>query len=85
VTEEFVDSSVQLNTNIVPLYSQLLDPLAESGRHDLVRAVERKIAGFHHGQKKEKWRKRIEPIAEFDRKYLNGNLKKLKNLAFDQK
>jgi hypothetical protein len=86
VTEELVDSSVRLNANIVPLYSQLLVPLAETGRHDLVRAVERRIAGFYHDQKKEKWRKRtIQPLVEFDKKYLKGNLKKLKNSVFDQK
>ena len=85
MTEELIDSSVQLEANIVPLYSQLLDPLAEAGRHDLVRAVERKIAGFYHDQKKEKWKKSFDPLVEFDKQYLKGNLKKLKNLAFDKK
>ena len=86
VTEELVDSAVDLEPNIVPLYRQLLEPLAEMGRHDLVRAVERKIADFYHDQKKEKWRKKtIQPVVEFDKKFLKGNLKKLKNLAFDQK
>ena len=85
VTPELVDEAVQLQENTFPLYGELLTPLSKVGRHDLVHAVERKIAEFYHDQKKQMWRKRAEPIVEFDRKYLKGNLKKLKNLAFDQK
>ena len=47
--------------------------------------VERKIAQFYQDQKKQKWRERAEPVVEFDRRYLKGNLKKLKNFVFDQK
>ena len=86
VTQELVKEAVQLKTNTLPLYGELLAPLAQVERHDLVQAVEHKKAEFYQLQKKEKWRnKTIQPITEFDRKYLKGNLKKIKNLVFDQK
>jgi hypothetical protein len=85
VTEELVDSSVQLEENIVPLYRQLLEPLAKVGRNDLRRATERKITEFYREQKKQKIKGQMESIVEFDRKYLKGGLKKLKNSVFDRK
>ena len=85
ITQELVNEAVNLDTHTLPLYGELLPPLKEKGRNDLVRAIECKIEEFYRRQKKDKWRKRtIEPIIEFDRKYLKGNLKKLKNLAFDK-
>jgi len=84
VTEELVNEVVHLAENTIPLYGELLVHLEEKGRSDLVRAINSKIAEFHQRQTKEKWKKRtIEPIAEFDKKHLKGNLKKLKNLALN--
>ena len=58
VTQEMINEVVQLEENTFPLYGELLAPLAEVGRHDLVNAIERKIAEFHLNQIKRKWRKR---------------------------
>lgn len=70
-----------MKTNTLPLYIELLEPLDKAGRTDLLQAIEEKISEFYRFQKKEKWRgKTIGPIKEFDRKYLNGRLKQLKNL-----
>jgi hypothetical protein len=80
VNRELVSHAVHLGANTLPLYIELLEPLEKAGRTDLVHAIEEKISEFYRLQKKEKWRGRtIEPIKEFDRKYLNGRLKKLKN------
>jgi hypothetical protein len=80
VNRELVSHAVHLGANTLPLYTELLDPLEKAGRTDLVHAIEDKISEFYRLQKKEKWRGRtIKPIKEFDRKYLNGRLKKLKD------
>ena len=82
VTPELVHEAVHLKENIFPLYKELMAPLANVGRHDLVHSIERKIVKFHHDQKKEKWReKMIQPIAEFDRIHLKGILNKIKKIA----
>ena len=81
VNEELVMTTVQLAANTFPLYRELIAPLEEVGRHDLVRAVERKIAIYHQNEKRMKLRKSfIEPIVEFDEKNLGGSLRKLKRL-----
>jgi hypothetical protein len=80
VNRELVSHAVHLGANTLPLYIELLEPLEKAGRTDLVHVIEEKISEFYRLQKKEKWRGRtIGPIKEFDRKYLNGRLKKLKN------
>ena len=80
VTEELVDEAVQLSPNIVPLYGELLLPLKESGRIDLARAIERKIKEFHKPQWIKEWKKRpLWPIIEFDKRYLKGNLRRIKH------
>lgn len=85
VTRELVDEAVHLKENTLPLYGELLGPLAQVGRHDLVRAVERKMAEFYEQQKKEKFRESfVQPLVELDRKYLKGNLRKLKHAVLSQ-
>ena len=80
VSEELIEEAVQLGVNTIPLYRELLEPLSKKGRHDLVRAIERKIANFPRLQFKKKWKKRIiDPIARFDRGHLNGSIKKIKS------
>jgi hypothetical protein len=79
LTQELVDEAVQLKENTLPLYGELLGPLAKVGRHDLVRAIKSKIADFYYRQKKERWRNNIiQPVVDFDEKYLGRNLKKMK-------
>ena len=80
VSEELIEEAVQLGANTIPLYSELLAPLSEIGRNDLVRAIERKITSFPRLEFKKKWKKRtIDPIARFDKEYLNGSIKKIKS------
>jgi hypothetical protein len=82
VSDELVNEAVHLGANTIPLYDELLAPLAKKGRNDLVRAIEHKMDEFYQQQKNEMWRKRtLEPIAEFDRRHLKGNLKKLKQFV----
>ena len=84
MTPELVNEAVKLTGNILVMYYELIEPLNESGRKDLAQAVESKIVEFYQNQKKEKWKKRtIDPIIEFDKKYFNGKIKKLKNRLFD--
>jgi hypothetical protein len=54
-------------------YLELIPPLAEKGRHDLVRIIKRKLA------RRPGWKKRIK---QFDGKYLNGNLVRFKRSVF---
>jgi hypothetical protein len=80
ITSETVDKTVRLAKNTLPLYKELVLPLNESGRHDLARAVELKLLEYYQKQRKDKWQK---PIIEFDKKYFNGTVKKIKNYMLD--
>ncbi len=85
VSVELVNDAVQLGANTLPLYNEIMELLAEKGQNDLVRAIEHRIEVFYQQQKIDKLKKRtIEPIIEFDRKYLNSRLKKVKNSVFDK-
>ena len=53
-------------------YRELIAPLAGKGRHDLVRAIEYRIAKYHSSVFG--WKSKVKQL---DRKYLNGYLKKL--------
>ena len=56
-------------------YIELLSPLAEQGRIDLVKAIRKKIA-LYHGKVPLRQR-----IAEMDRRFLGSNLQKLKQMV----
>lgn len=75
VTPELVNQAARLNESNIPFYEELLVPLNEAGRHDLASIVEQKIHQFYKKNKKEKLKKHF---IEFDRKYFNGSIKKLK-------
>jgi hypothetical protein len=51
-------------------YPEMLEPLAQMGREDLVRAIEYRLAAYHHPERG--LRKRIKRI---DSKYFSGKLK----------
>ena len=79
VSEEMVNVCGPLASNTFFFSEELVAPLAKIGRHDLVRAIERKIAEYHHSEKSRTLRKKfIEPILEYDQKHLNGRLRALK-------
>jgi hypothetical protein len=61
-----------------PIYEELLEPLSAIGRHDLVRVLEAKL----YPERTSQWKKRI---LEFDRRYLDGSLTRIKDLIFQAK
>jgi hypothetical protein len=83
VNEELVRTAVKLAPNTFPLYGELLVPLEEKGRHDLVRAIKLKIAEYHQSERRRERRKKfIEPILEYDQKHFGGSLRKLKRTVY---
>ena len=78
VSEGLIRSAVRMNKTTYPFYPELIAPLLERGRHDLVRAIEEKIANYNKPQWKKMFRR---TIAEFDGIYLNSNLRKMKKLV----
>jgi hypothetical protein len=72
LSEETVRSAVRISYDIVHYYQELIAPLEEGGRHDLARAVERCIAIYRDRESGLRAK-----IKRFDRRYLNGNLKRL--------
>lgn len=79
VSEELVMATVTLQPSTFPLYRELIAPLEATGRHDLVRAIRRKMAE-HRRREARKARRRalIEPIVGFDERKLGGILRKVK-------
>jgi hypothetical protein len=61
-----------VNRTTVSFYEELIIPLAERGRHDLVRAIEQELAIYRGREPGLKAK-----IKRFDRKYLDGRLKRL--------
>ncbi|MCK4785577.1 MAG: hypothetical protein KAV87_17620 [Desulfobacteraceae bacterium] len=87
VSEELIRSMEELDDTTYPFYPELIGPLAEIGRHDLTRAIESKIALYFLPEwkknLKKKFRKTLtEPISRLDKTYLNGNLKRFKELLY---
>lgn len=75
VSEELFRSKVNLNKVSVRFYQELLGPLAEKGRNDLVSAIKDKITKYEMSETLRGWKKQIKRL---DRKYLNGGLVYLK-------
>lgn len=83
ITPEMVEATRPLAPNTFQNYEELLQPLAERGRHDLCLAIRRKLDYYHDPEwKKTLKQKTIRSISRFDKKYLNGNLRKLKRLVY---
>jgi hypothetical protein len=73
VSEELVLARARLATPYQAFsYQDLVAPLAEKGRHDLVRAIEYKLAVYYDREPGARAR-----IKRFDRKYLDGGLGRL--------
>lgn len=75
ISEEMLHSVISLDKTTFPFYGELLTPLAERGRNDLVRAIEHKIAEYHKPKKKDNWKTKAR---RFDSRYLNDTLIRLK-------
>jgi hypothetical protein len=80
ITQDLVAEAVYIQGNTFQFYNELLVPLVNIGRDDLSNAIRSKITGFKRSTSKRK----IEPVIDFDKKHLNGSLKKLKNLTVDK-
>ena len=73
ITEELLLKRVRPKTPYQAFsYRQLMAPLARMGRHDLVRAIEHRLAIYHDREPGLK-----AAVKRFDRKYLGGRLKRL--------
>jgi hypothetical protein len=75
LSPELLHRGIKLGPIATPFYKELIAPLAARGRHDLIDAINDKIAEYHKAQKRKRWK---EEIKRFDQKYLKGKLIKLK-------
>ena len=86
ITADLINKAVTLAPNTFVLYEELLAPLAEIGRYDLVHAIKLQLARYHKSQKKQVWRKSlIDPVLKFDEKHFKGNLRKVKRFIYPSK
>jgi hypothetical protein len=76
ISPEIVKSNVTLSRVNLMWWEELVAPLSEKGYHDLAEIIEHKLA------KKRMIYRTIGPIKDFDKKYLNGNLLRLKRLVY---
>ncbi len=75
LSEELVRAKARVKRDNVSFYEELIDPLSQIGRDDLVSVLKNKIAKCY--DKHPNWRQRIK---HFDRKYLAGNIAAMKRL-----
>ncbi len=79
VSEGLVRTALRIrDSSYVHYYQEMIVPLAERGRHDLVRAVECKIAEYHRRQKLTDWNAMLRGL---DRQYLGGSIFRLRRLV----
>ncbi len=78
VSEDLIQSVVKLNYSTLPLYWELIAPLAEKGRNDLVRVIKHKVAEYQKNIKKDNWKAKVK---QFDRTYLNSGIIKIKRFV----
>lgn len=74
VSEELIQTAITLQYSTFPLYGELIAPLAEKGRHDLVHAIEKKMAQYQSHAKRKFWN----VLA----RYLDGKRVKQKLIGF---
>jgi hypothetical protein len=83
VDEGLIERAVDLASNTLPLYEELLVPLMDRGRRDLARAIEHKIGEYQRSEKLRNRRKAfIEPVLQYDRKHLKGTLRAIKRFVY---
>lgn len=70
--ELILEAATVDDASVETCWRDLIAPLTEKGRHDLVRAIERRLARYHDREPGLRAK-----IKRFDRKYLNGNLRRL--------
>jgi hypothetical protein len=73
ISAELILKRVRFADDFAPsCYPELLEPLAQMGREDLVRAIEYRLAAYHHPERGLK-----ERVKRIDSKYFGGNLKRV--------
>jgi hypothetical protein len=77
ISEELLQSALVMNKTTYPYYGELIAPLKEKGRFDLVRVIERKMVEYHRREKMLSWNLKLRWL---DRQYLSGNLVRFKRL-----
>lgn len=83
VSEELVLRCANITPDLQAYYHEMIPPLLKGGRSDLVHAINQGIARYYKRKWKKNWKSRmINPIVEFDRRYLAGKLKQIKQLMF---
>jgi len=78
VSPKLVRSSVYIDPIDAPFYEELLEPLNELGRDDLVAAIKSKLSQYQRVEKLTRFRKYIKRL---DRQYNNNRLVKLKRIV----
>jgi hypothetical protein len=73
VSEELVRSVVKLNPKTFPLYAELIGPLRDRGRHDLVHAIEGRLRNHYRSE-------RIKKLKTLEQRYFRSNLAKVKGI-----
>ena len=64
-------------------YVELINPLEEKGRHDLVRVIKQKVAENNKIQRgKNRMNTIIGPIRDYDRQHFGGRLRRLKKILY---
>jgi len=81
VSEELVQSGVQLNEMNYCFYPELIPPLLRIGRYDLVRAIRSKMVSYRRRKKKIGLRNIVaKPIKQFDKRYFDRKIREFKKL-----
>ena len=80
VSEELIWSELKLGKETHFYYKELLEPLAEKGRYDLIRAIEGKLRDYRKIQNG--WRIKCK---QFDQKYFQGKVTKFKRSIYSKR
>jgi hypothetical protein len=82
ISVEFM-KSIYMKEQDFGYYRELIAPLAAKGYDNLARVIERRMASFYEPQWKKKLKRwTVKPLANFDKRYLEGNLRKCKRLVY---
>jgi hypothetical protein len=79
VSEELLRSTIQIYSTTLCFYEELITPLAERGRHDLVRIIQRHVDEYHRRRRISMVKLQLsETVKQFDNRHLNGKLVEFK-------
>ena len=83
IDENLLKAGVQIFPHTLCYYEELINPLEKIGRDDLVRVIQQIIAEYQKSERRKKLRlKIIQPILDYDQKYLGESLRKLKRIVY---